>query len=93
MIHVIIERQIAEGMLSTYEKLLKTALQRSFTMHGFISGEAFNDLNDEHHRVLICKWRSEQDWNRWFRSDERRTLLNAMLPILDREEKVTVLKN
>lgn len=93
MIHVVIERQVAEGMLSTYEQLLKTALQRTFIVHGFISGEAFHDTEDENHRVLICKWRSEKDWHRWSQSEERKNLLSAMAPILAKDEKVTVLLN
>lgn len=93
MIHVVIERQVAEGMLSTYEQLLKTALQRTFIAHGFISGETFQDVKDENHRILICKWRTEKDWQRWQFSEERKSLLSAMRPILATQEKVTVLKN
>ena len=93
MIHVVIERQVAEGMLSTYEQLLKTALQRTFVVHGFISGETFEDIKDENHRILVCKWRSERDWQRWFRSEERKSLISAMMPVLAMEEKVTLLKN
>lgn len=93
MIHVLIERQIAEGMLSTYEQLLKTALQRTFVVHGFISGEAYHDVDNEHHRFLICKWRSIQDWQRWSHSQERKDLLAAMTPILATEERVVILQN
>lgn len=93
MIHVVIERQVAEGMVSTYEQLLRTALQRSFVAHGFVSGEAFQDLNDPHRRILICKWRSEQDWQRWSHSEDRMELMNAMRPILATEEKVILLTN
>lgn len=93
MIHVLIERRIAEGMLSTYEQLLKTALQRTFIAHGFISGEAFHNIDDENHRFFWSKWRSAQDWQRWYRSNERRELIAAMKPILSQEEKITVLKN
>lgn len=92
MIHVLIERQIAEGMLSTYEQLLKTALQRTFVVHGFISGESFHDATDENHRFLLCKWRTAQDWQRWYSSTERKSLISTMTPILSTEEKITVLE-
>lgn len=93
MIHVLIERQIAEGMLSTYEQLLKTALQRTFVVHGFISGEAYHDVDNENIRFLMCKWRSKQDWNRWSQSQERIDLQAAMRPILALEERISILKN
>ncbi len=93
MIHVLIERQIAEGMLSTYNQLLKTALQRTFVAHGFISGESFHDMNNPNHRYLWCKWRSLQDWQRWYHSKERGELLNAMTPILAQDEQITIMEN
>lgn len=92
MIHVLIERQIAEGMISTYEQHLNSALQRSFIMHGFISGEAFRDQEDAHRRFLWTKWRSVQDWSRWHHSQVRRDLMTAMAPILVRDEKITILE-
>lgn len=93
MVHVLIEREIAKGMVSTYEQQLRNALQQSYVVHGFISGEAFTDIKDEHHRFLLCKWRSIQDWNRWCHSDERAALMNTIRPILVREETVSVLEN
>ena len=93
MIHVLIERHIAEGMLSTYEKHCRMALQRTMVAHGFISGEAFSDTHNSNHRFLLCKWRSQQDWNRWFNSDDRRELMNLINPILTEPEKVLILEN
>ncbi len=93
MIHVLIERHVAEGMLSTYEEFLKKALQRTFVAHGFVSGEAFHSVEDENHRFLWCKWRSHQDWTRWYHSRERQELVNTMKPLLSQEEKISILKN
>ena len=93
MIHVLIERQVAEGMSSNYEQVLKTALQQSYVTHGFISGESYSDLDKPNNRYLLCKWRSLQDWQRWARSDERQSLMRLMKPLLTGEEKVTVLQH
>ena len=46
MIFVLIERHIAEGMASTYDEAARTLLRRSFQIEGFISGEAYADIND-----------------------------------------------
>lgn len=93
MIHVLIERQIADDMLSTYDELSRKALQQTYAVKGFISGEAFANTHDIHHRFVLCKWRSQKDWNRWYQSHERLELMNHILPILSVPEKVLILEN
>lgn len=93
MIHVLIERHIAEGMLSTYEENSRAALQQCMSAAGFISGEAFADTQNSNHRFLLCKWRSVRDWNKWRLSAIRMNLLNSITPILTQPEKVLMLKN
>ncbi len=93
MIHVMIERHIGEGMVSTYDELSRKALQRTYIVHGFISAEAFVNNNDVHHRFLLCKWRTQQDWNRWAQSPERMELMSRIAPILSTPEKVILLEN
>lgn len=93
MIHVLIERHIAQDMLSTYEKQSRAALQQTYLVHGFISGEAFANTEDINHRFLLCKWRTHQDWNRWYESVERKELMNNIAPILSEPEKVLILEN
>lgn len=93
MIHVLIERHIAEGMISTYEELARKALHRTYIAAGFISGESFTNSHDPHHRFLLCKWRSAHDWYRWSHSDKRLELLSKIAPILEEPERVTVLTN
>ncbi len=93
MIHVLIERQIADGQLSTYELHCKKALQQSYVEHGFIAGEVFFDIKDKHHQFVFCKWRTEQDWNRWYQSDERLEIMNAISPILVQPERISILSN
>lgn len=91
MIHVMIERHIAEDMVPTYEENSRTALHRTYIVPGFIAGEAFIDTQDTHHRFLLCKWRSVEDWHHWQVSDERQELMNLIAPILIQPEKITLL--
>jgi len=93
MIHVLIERHIAEGMLPTYKELSRKALQRTYIEHGFISGETFSNSDDIHQRFVLCKWRSREDWNRWRLSQERIELMNSIAPTLNEREKVLILEN
>lgn len=91
MVHVLIERQIAHGMLSTYEKNSRSALRQTCLKHGFVTGELLIDEQDENHRFLLCKWRKLDDWEQWYRSRERMELMNTINPILASSEKITVL--
>ena len=93
MIHVLIERHIAEGMLTTYEALSRSGLQQTYTVHGFISGETFANVDDDHHRFVLGKWKTKRDWNRWYQSTERMEIMNKINPVLTGSEKILILEN
>ncbi len=93
MIHVLIERSIADDMLPTYKENARHALQRTYSAPGFITGEAFVDVQTPSHHFILCKWRSSQDWHRWYHSEERQELMNIIAPVLQEPERVTILRN
>lgn len=92
MIRVIIERHIAHTLETTYEQAAKNTLQQAVSADGFISGESLRNANDPNHRLILSNWRSIQDWHRWFLSEERKEMMNILNPILETEEKVTILE-
>lgn len=61
--------------------------------HGFISGEALQNSYDSNHRVVIATYRTLQDWQRWHGSAERQAIMAQMMPMLEGEEKITVLEH
>lgn len=93
MIRVLIERHIAESLESAYEERSRRVLQRAVTAPGFVSGETLVDTNDPNHRFALANWRSESDWQRWLGSEERKSLMAELVPMMDRDEKITVLKH
>lgn len=93
MINVLIERQIAEDMLSTYEETAKKTLHQAYQAIGFINGETFADLQRPNHRYVLSKWRSVQDWQRWYHSEIRREMMNQLSPLLNEPEKIVLLEN
>ena len=93
MIHVLIERHIAEGMETTYEDAARRTLYAAYQAEGFINGETFHNLQHSNHRYVLSKWRCVQDWQRWQHSDTRKEMMNQLSPILDEQEKVTLLEN
>ncbi|WP_293267588.1 antibiotic biosynthesis monooxygenase family protein [Neptunomonas sp.] len=93
MIKVIIERHIADELGEHYEKAAKATLQKAMQAHGFISGEALRDSNDPNHRVVIANYRTINDWQHWLSSPERKEMMEQLKPMLDQEEKFTVLEH
>ena len=92
MIRVLIERHIAESLESAYEERSRKVLQMAVATRGFISGETLVDSHDSNHRFTLANWRSEADWERWLHSRERRELMAELVPMMDRDEIITVLK-
>lgn len=93
MIRVLIERHIAETLESAYEERSRRVLQNAVSASGFVSGETLVDTHDPNHRFTLSSWRSEADWQRWFQSEERRELMAELIPMMDRDEIITVLQH
>jgi heme-degrading monooxygenase HmoA len=91
MIKVIIERKIAADMDSTYESAIKNTLRAILEAPGYISGANYRDANDDKHRVIITNWVSLEAWQQWKSSTERQNVIAAIQPILEDQEKITVL--
>lgn len=92
MIRVLIERHIAATLESTYEHASRSLLQRAVSAPGFISGETLVDAKDMNHRLTLCNWRSVADWDHWYHSEERTEMMNELQPMLDQDEKITILE-
>ena len=93
MIRVLIERHIAESLEWAYEERSRRILQNAVTTPGFVSGETLVDAHDPNHRFTLSNWRSEADWQRWLQSKERRELMAELIPMMDRDEVITVLQH
>ncbi|EON92860.1 hypothetical protein MARLIPOL_08904 [Marinobacter lipolyticus SM19] len=91
MIRVLIERHIAETLESAYEVRARKVLQQAVSAPGFISGETLVDARDPNHRLTLSNWRSEMDWDHWYRSEERKELMAELVPMMDQDETITVL--
>ena len=92
MIRVLIERQIAEGLAQHYDQISLAFLQEAMKFPGFISGESLKDYFNSDKRILLSNWRSIEDWNKWFYSEQRKQSVSKINVLLDREEKLTILE-
>ena len=91
MIKVIIERVIADGMESTYENAVKNTLRAILEADGYISGASYIDATNHNHRVIITNWLNIEAWKQWSHSKERQDVIGAIQPILQQQEKITIL--
>jgi len=91
MIRVIIDRLIAETLEEHYENTAKETLQVAIKAPGFISGESLRDLHNPRHRIVLCKWRSELDWQNWAVSIERKQMMDKLGVMLEKSETITIL--
>lgn len=92
MIKVIIERQIAEGLETPYEKAIADLLKTMTSAPGYLSGESLIDLKQTNHYVVIALWASEDAWLNWSKSAQRKHLLSVIAPFLQTDEKFTLLR-
>ncbi len=92
MIKVIIEREIAEGLESHYEKAVGELLSVMTNAPGYISGESLVDAKRTNHYLVIAKWTTESAWSQWFHSEERKQLMTVLAPFMQTDEKFTLLK-
>jgi heme-degrading monooxygenase HmoA len=93
MISVLIERNIAMDMASTYEAMAKNTLHHAYQATGFINGETFTDINNPLRRFVLSKWRSVQDWHNWAHSEARKNQMNEINLLLQEQEKISILEN
>lgn len=91
MIRVLIERHIAESLEAAYETSSRKVLQSAVAAPGFISGETLSNRNDPNNRFTLANWRSVSHWNNWYHSDERKELMAELIPMMDRDEVITIL--
>ena len=91
MIKVIIEREIAEDMASTYDAAIKNTLRAILEAPGYKSGATYKDVKDDNRRIIITNWSDLESWQTWASSPERANVISAIQPILKQQEKITIL--
>ena len=92
MVRVPIERKVAAGMETAYQKLTREVRQTALQIPGYISGETLRDFSNPHHYVTISTWRSRRECNAWLTSSERVATGSRMAPMLLEEERLIILE-
>ncbi len=93
MIRIIIERKIKSSQIDEYHGLIRKAKNKASNVPGFLSGELFHVMENNNHVIVMSCWDSLEAWEVWADSEQRLDLLEAMRPLLETDEKVTILES
>ncbi len=92
MIYVLIEREIAPDMQSTYEEAARKILAHAYRTVGFVEGQTYTEKGNPMRRFTLSKWQSELHWQHWYTSEDRRAQMSLLAPLLVDEERITILE-
>jgi heme-degrading monooxygenase HmoA len=90
MIRVLIERYFASGMEEELRNAEREVRKEAVHNPGYVSGETLIDLADPRHSLVISTWRSQEEWDAWHESEERRASMAHIDSMLEMPERVTV---
>ncbi|WP_152456367.1 antibiotic biosynthesis monooxygenase [Microbulbifer sp. THAF38] len=92
MIYVLIEREIAAEMQSSYEEAARRILTSAYRTVGFIEGQTYIERGNPLRRFTLSKWQSELHWQHWYTSEDRRAQMAQLAPLLVGQERITILE-
>ncbi|AQQ67303.1 antibiotic biosynthesis monooxygenase family protein [Microbulbifer agarilyticus] len=93
MIYVLIEREIALDLESTYEEAARRLLTNAYQTTGFVDGHTYTEMGNPLRRFTMSRWKSILHWQHWYDSEERRDQMAQLAPMLAHEEKITILED
>ena len=73
-IQVIIKRKWQTDKHEELITLLTELRSRAKNQPGYISGETLRSLDDPEDYMVVSKWETADDWQKWLQSKERRDL-------------------
>jgi heme-degrading monooxygenase HmoA len=73
-VHVVIKRKFKVSHPEELIPLLNELNERAKTQEGYISTDTLQSTENNDDYLVISKWETEENWNTWFKSKERRNL-------------------
>lgn len=93
MIYVLIEREIAEDLETTYEEAARKLLTNAYQTTGFVDGHTYTELGNPLRRFTLSRWKSVLHWQQWHGSEQRRDQMAQLAPMLAQDERITILED
>jgi len=73
-IHVVIKRKYKVSNPEKLIPLLNELNERAKTQEGYISTKTLQSIENNDDYLVISKWETEESWQAWFKSKDRRNL-------------------
>lgn len=91
MVKIVIERRCKPGKEKEFHKLLVQMRGLTLTLHAYLSGEIYRNIDDPSVWVTIVAWLNLEGWKAWRASPERQEMMSKMEPLLVEPERTIVL--
>jgi heme-degrading monooxygenase HmoA len=73
-IKVLISRNMSEEQASAAHPYLLKLAALAYKHSGYISGETVVNMEDPKERLIICSWKSMEDWKNFMKMEESKSL-------------------
>ena len=70
-VKIIIRRRVPKGRESELLPLMIQLRSKAITQSGYISGETLSNVDNPEECLVISRWQTIDDWNRWSKSQHR----------------------
>jgi heme-degrading monooxygenase HmoA len=77
-VKVLIKRIVPEDKARQMIPLFRKMRSLATSEPGYISGETLKRLDKPGEFLVISTWNSSDDWNRWFKSEKRKEILQKI---------------
>jgi heme-degrading monooxygenase HmoA len=71
-VRVFVKRAVSDDKLDKLREFIDKLRNMTTGLPGYISGETLRRIDRPGEILVVSKWKTCQDWQRWFESAERR---------------------
>lgn len=89
-IKIIIKRTVSEDKVKYLTPLLKQLRALANNQSGYISGETLKRIDNPSDYLVISMWKSVEDWEKWFSSNDRIGVQNKVDIILGKKTEYEI---
>lgn len=89
-VRIFIRRKVAPANILELTTLLKKLRALTLSQPGYIYGETLRRLDRDDECMVISTWRSEQDWNAWFNSEQRTVIQTEIDKLLGEKTEYAI---
>ncbi|MCB2264259.1 MAG: antibiotic biosynthesis monooxygenase [Candidatus Thiosymbion ectosymbiont of Robbea hypermnestra] len=89
-VKILIKRHVPEGTHHGLTDLLRKMRSKTLQQPGYISGQTLQRVDDPTECIVDSNWRSREEWNQWFRSQERTGIQTEIDALLGQETEYAV---